>query len=104
MPAATLIGEASMADQHLVRDEALGVFHPAFDATQTHQAQKRLAVPPVAPSLGREALLQQSDLAGRDLFAERDVVAHSAEVTVPLRDLVMQDEGVSPHGRNQFAN
>ena len=50
--------------------ERLGVAGPALHAAQPGQAQEDLVVPPVAAMLGREALVQQLDLAPRSCSAD----------------------------------
>ena len=80
----------SAAEHGLRAGECLRVRRPALHATEPGQAQKDLVVPPVAPGLRREALVQQLDLAVRHVGGERNVDRRAPEITVPLRDLVRQ--------------
>ena len=65
--------------------------------------EKRLIVPPVARPLRRVVLIQQRDFASPQLGRDWHVAIGSPEVAVPLRDLVMEDEGISPDRRRHRA-
>ena len=70
--------------------ECLRVRCSALHAPEPGQAQKHLVVPPVASGLRGEALVQQLDLAMRDVRRERKVDRRAPEITIPLRDLIRQ--------------
>src|SRR6516162_11651009 len=78
--------------------ECLGVRSPALHATQARHPQKYFTVPPVTIALGGEALVQQFDLAPGDVGRQREVDRGAAEVTVPLRDLVREEELITEDG------
>src|SRR6185437_1031815 len=84
--------------------ERLGVGRPAFHAAQSRQAEENLVVPPVTSALGREALVQQFYLPAGRLGGQRDVHRGTADVAVPLRDLVGQVELITENGGNDLGD
>jgi hypothetical protein len=76
----------------------------SFDPPQPHQPQEELVIPPVPVLLGRKAEVKQLDLAPRVCLRHRDVVRRWHQIGVPLRDLVVQDQGVAPNGAGQLSD
>src|ERR671912_2076017 len=93
---------ADKVEPRLLNEEALGVAGSALDTPQPHHRQERLVVPPVATDLRWVDFRQQLGLAPGEVVTERHVVGHPSEVSVPLGDLVVEDERVAPDRRNQL--
>ena len=90
--------------QRLGAFKGLCVGRPAFHTPQSGQPKKHLIVPPVSTTLGREALVQELDLMVRRLRRERDVDGWTAQISIPLRDLVSQIEDVAKYGGQQLTD
>jgi hypothetical protein len=96
--ATTFSGFSLYRQDSLRRLECFGVTAPAFHSSYPHQREKRLVVPPIARPLRGVRLVQQGDLAPPQLNRDRHVAIGSAEVAVPLRDLVVEYQSIAPHG------
>jgi hypothetical protein len=83
--------------------EGFRITASAFHSADSHQAKKRLFVPPVAHLLRRIVLIEKLYLASPQLGGDGHIAVASAEVPIPLGDLVVKDEGVAPNGRGHRA-
>ena len=92
------------AEKFLVHHEALCIAAAALDPTESEDSAEGLVVPPSTVDLRGKAVVQEVDLLSDDCFVESDVVRYPSEVTIPLWDLVVQDESVAPDGRDHLGD
>ncbi len=78
--------------------EGLGVTGAAFHAAEAGEAKEDLVVPPVAGCLGREMGVQERGLSAYDLVRQRQIDRGTAEIPIPLGDLVVEDQRVPESG------
>ena len=74
--------------------KCLAVRFAALHAAQPGQAKEDFVVPPVAVTLGREALVQQFGFAVRQAAVSGKYIGEPTQVTVPFGDLVSEEERV----------
>src|SRR5680860_1868647 len=67
-----------------------------FDASYAHEAPKSVAVVPVLVVLAVEVMCQVVELSINDLFRQRDVHVWRPQVPFVLRDLVLEQDVVTP--------
>lgn len=68
------------------------ISRPALHSTKAEQAEERLFAEPIFPTLGSEYIEQGFAFAPGDVSAERNEDVWLAEVSVPLRYFVLQNE------------
>src|SRR6185295_4126165 len=80
------------SQQKFACEEGFGVTLPAFHAAKARQAAEGFFVEPGFRTLRAEMAMQEFDLAAQDFLAEFDIEVRLAQIAIPFRNFVFEDE------------